>query len=142
MAEQPEEVRTDARDVAFVSRKIQLPAVVLLDVIVGNLKFSAEGDDESGYRITVDRLGAKSRRYFVRRINRAYFVVTNGTASEAGNQALYLLKAGRNKEAQSLLNWMREQMHKGGGNDPLAGPVFPRFSNVGDAASERDETGG
>ncbi len=29
---------------------------------------------------------------------------------------------------------MREQMHKGGGDDPLAGPVFPRFWNVGDAA--------
>ncbi len=118
----------------LLAGKSQLPAVVLLDVTIGNLKFSAEGDDESGYRITLNRLGAKATQYFVTKDNGAYFVVTNGTASEAGNEALYLLNAGRNKEAQSLLNWMREQMHKGGGDDPLAGPVFPRFWSVGDAA--------
>jgi len=118
----------------LMAGRSNLPAVVLLDVFVGNLKFGATGDDDSGYQITVDRVGAKSTQYFVTKENGAYLVGTDGSPSEAGNLALYLLKAGRNKEAQSLLNWMREQMHKGGGDDPLAGPVFPRFWNVGDQA--------
>jgi len=112
-----------------------LPATVMLDVVMGNLKYSAQGDDDSGYRITVDRVGAKSSQYFVTKENGAYLIVTDGnTPSEAGNQVLFLLKSGRNKEAQSLLNWMRERMHKGGGDDPLAGPLFPRFWNVDDPA--------
>lgn len=112
-----------------------LPAVVLFDVIAGNLKFNAQGDDQSGYVITVDSLGSKSRQYFVTKEDGRYQVVTDGnTPSEAGNYVLFLLKVGRNKEAQSLLNWTRERMHKGGGDDPLSGAVFPRFWTVGDSA--------
>ena len=45
--------------------------------------------------------------------------------SESGNQVLYLLTAHREKEARSLLDWTRERVHKGGGDDPLAGSIFP-----------------
>ena len=110
-----------------------LPEAVMFDFIVGGMKFSSQGDDDSGYRITVDRVGSKSSQYFVTEENGAWLIVTDGSEpSEAGNQVLYLLKAGRTKEAQSLLNWMRERMHKGGGDDPLAGPIFPRFWNAND----------
>jgi tetratricopeptide (TPR) repeat protein len=51
-----------------------------------------------------------------------------------GNYLLYLLKNGRDKEARSLLDWIRDSMHKGGGDDPLSGPLLPRFWTVGDPA--------
>ena len=122
----------------LMAARSNLPAVVLLDVIVSNTKLSAEGDDDSGYRITMDNLGAKLRQFFVTRENGSYLVVTDGdTPAEAGNQALYLLQQGRDKEAQSLLNWMRERVHKGGGDDPLSGPIFPRFWTQGDAADAK-----
>jgi tetratricopeptide (TPR) repeat protein len=113
-----------------------LPSATLLDVIAGNLKLVAGGDDDSGYQITVDSLGAKSLRYFVTRENGVYRMVAaeNSKPSEAGNQVLYLLKSGRDKEARSLLDWTRDSMHKGGGDDPLSGSLLPRFWTVGDPA--------
>ena len=117
----------------LMASRSSLPEAVMLDVVLGEMKLSAQGDDDSGYRVTVDRVGAKSSQYFVTKENGSYLIVTDGSnPSEAGNQALYLLKAGRIKEAQSLLNWMRERMHRGGGDDPLSGPIFPRFWNVND----------
>ena len=115
-----------------------LTASVLLDVIAGNLKLSAEGDDTSGYRVTVHRLGSKSQNYFVVKENGRFKVVTDGNPpSEAGNEALYLLSIGHDSEARSLLDWMRDRMHKGGGDDPLSGPLMPRFWTVGDTADHK-----
>jgi len=115
-----------------------LTASVLLDVIVGNLKLSAEGDDASGYRVTVHRFGSKSQNYFVVKENGRFKVVTDGTPpSEAGNEALYLLSIGQDSQARSLLDWMRDRMHKGGGDDPLSGPLLPRFWSVGDPADHK-----
>jgi len=63
----------------------------------------------------------------------AYKVVTSGGRfSETGNEVLYLLKSGREKEARALLDWLRGMTHKGGGDDPLSGPSFPHFWTAGD----------
>jgi tetratricopeptide (TPR) repeat protein len=115
-----------------------LPARVLLDLIADNLKLSVEGDDGSGYKVTIHSLGAKAQSYFVVKEEGRFKVVTDGTKhSEAGNEALYLLSTGHDAEARSLLNWMRDRTHKGGGDDPLAGPLLPRFWTVGDAADHK-----
>jgi tetratricopeptide (TPR) repeat protein len=111
-----------------------LPAATLLDIFAGNLKLAAEGGDESGYRITLESLGSRSIKYFVSQDNGAYRIIAadGGKYSVPGNYALYLLKNGRDKEARSLLDWMRDGMHKGGGDDPLSGAMLPRFWTVGD----------
>jgi tetratricopeptide (TPR) repeat protein/transglutaminase-like putative cysteine protease len=110
-----------------------LPASVLLDVIAGNLKLTVEGDDETGHRISMQSLGSNTQRFFVTKEDGAYKIVTDGTTlSESGNEVLYLLHAGREREARSLLDWTRDRMHKGGGDDPLSGPLLPRFWSVGD----------
>jgi tetratricopeptide (TPR) repeat protein len=113
-----------------------LPAAALMDIIAGHLKLTSEGDDETGYRITCESLGSKSTTYFVTRDNGSYRVVASEDSRYAvtGNYLLYLLKNGRDKEARSLLDWIRDSMHKGGGDDPLSGPLLPRFWSVGDAA--------
>jgi tetratricopeptide (TPR) repeat protein len=113
-----------------------LPAAALMDIIAGHLKLTSEGDDETGYRITSESLGAKSTIYFVTRDNGSYRVVAaeGSRYSVTGNYLLYLLKNDRDKEARSLLDWIRDSMHKGGGDDPLSGPLLPRFWTVGDPA--------
>jgi len=109
-----------------------LPTVVLIDATIGNMKFSSEGSDAKGYKVSVQSLGVKPQQYFVVKESEGYRVVGNGSKlSEIGNAALYLLDAGRNAEAASLLDWMRERVHKGGGDDPLWGPLFPNFWTVG-----------
>ena len=111
-----------------------LPANVLLDVMTGNLKLSSEGDDRSGHKVSMQSLGSQAQQFFVTKEDGVYKVVTDGKDfSEAGNEVLYLLAAGRDDEARSLLNWMRDRVHKGGGDDPLVGPLLPRFWTVGDA---------
>jgi tetratricopeptide (TPR) repeat protein len=113
-----------------------LPAAALMDYIAGHLKLTSEGDDEKGYKITCESLGAKPVTFFVTRDNGSYRVVAAESSSYAvtGNYLLYLLKNGRDKEARSLLDWIRDSMHKGGGDDPLSGPLLPRFWTVGDPA--------
>jgi len=110
-----------------------MTSAVLLDVIAGSLKFTVEGSDSSGHKVTVQSLGAKPQHFFVSKEDGTYKVVTDGTpVSEAGFEVLYLLHAGREAEARSLLDWMRDRLHKGGGDDPLSGPLLPRFWTVGD----------
>ncbi|MGB7984092.1 MAG: DUF3857 domain-containing protein [Terracidiphilus sp.] len=108
----------------------------LMDFIAGNLKLSAEGDDESGYLITVESLGSNVTKYFVTRDEGAYHVVAaeNSLHAVTGNYLLYLLKNNRTKEAHSLLDRVRDLMHRGGGDDPLSGQLLPRFWTVGDPA--------
>ena len=47
------------------------------------------------------------------------------------------IQAGDLKGAKALLDWMREDLHLEGGDDPLGGPVFPRFWTKGEAADAR-----
>lgn len=117
-----------------MSAQSGLPVSVLLDAMAGTLKLSAEGDDETGHRISMQTLGSKATQLFVTREDGTYKVVTDGAdTSESGNEVLYLLRSGRLREAQSLLNWTRDRMHRGGGDDELSGPLLPRFWTVGDA---------
>lgn len=107
---------------------------VLLDVMAGNLKFKSEGADDTGYRVTAEGFNWSPTQYFVTRENGGYRIVGNiRQFALAGNYALFLLQNGREKEARALLDWIREREHKGGGDDPLSGPLFPRFWTVGDA---------
>jgi tetratricopeptide (TPR) repeat protein len=121
-----------------IAEKSNMPGSLLLDLIAGNIKLSAEGSDASGYKIALHSIGAQTKNFFVVKEDGRYKIVTDGsTPSEAGNEALYLLSTGRDAEARSLLDWMRDRMHKGGGDDPLSGPLLPRFWTVGDAADHK-----
>jgi tetratricopeptide (TPR) repeat protein len=109
------------------------PTPVLVDLMAGHLKLTVTGDDRVGHRVTLQSLGAEPQPYFVSKEDNGYRVVTDGkTYSEVGNAALYLLRSGKEAEARSLLDWMRDQVHRGGGDDPLSGPLFPRFWTAGD----------
>jgi len=118
------------------SQRSGLPAAALMDLIAGHLKLTSEGSDETGYRITSESLGSKSTKYLVTRDEGSYHVLAaeGSRYAVSGNYLLYLLKNGRDPEARALLDWMREDMHKGGGDDPLSGPLLPRFWTVGDPA--------
>ena len=116
------------------ARSYNWPLAVFLDVVAGNLKLKSEGADDTGYRVSAEGFNWLPTQYFVTREDGGYRLVgSNHQPSQAGNYALYLLKNGREKEARALLDWIREWEHKGGGDDPLSGSLFPRFWTVGDA---------
>lgn len=116
-----------------LSEGSNLPSGTLLDLIAGNLKLSVDGDNSTGYKVSAQSIGAAAQSYFVVNEEGRLKIVTDGAnPAEAGHEALYLLNAGRDKEARTLLDWARDRMHKGGGDDPLSGPLLPRFWSVGD----------
>jgi len=121
----------------LISEDTGMPPVVFLDLMAGNMKLSSEGSDDKGYNISLLSLGSKARQFFVSKDDGRYVIVTDGDRStEAGNEVLYLLGQKRDAEARSLLDWMRERRHLGGGDDPLSGPLFPRFWTLGQQGDE------
>jgi tetratricopeptide (TPR) repeat protein len=115
-----------------IARQSQLPVSVMRDLIWGNLKYTCEGDDKRGYRVSLQSIGAEAQQIFVSREDGHYKIVASGTdTAEIGNYAIYLLKNSREAEAVNLLDWKRGLVHRGGGDDPLEGELFPRFWTEG-----------
>jgi tetratricopeptide (TPR) repeat protein len=113
----------------------------LADVMMGSAKFSVEGSDAVGYRVTVTSLGAEPQVYFVTKQAAEYRMVTNDRPGEdAGNQVLAWLDAGNTAAAKQWLDWARETLKRGEGDDPLAGPLLPRFwEEAGEQGTAPDE---
>lgn len=118
-----------------VASEAGLPMPVLRDSVLGRMKIFSEGNDKSGYRVTLQELGSASRQFFVVHEKDGYRIVAEQTSTESvGNEALYLLKSGNEAEAAALLNWRRNFAHLGGGDDPLQGMLFPRFWTTGETS--------
>ncbi len=116
-----------------VSVKTGLPTIVMQDIVFGSMTIITESSSEPGFRIVVQTMASPPRRLFVVKEDGVFKILTAGDDSAAaGNAALYLLHHNREAEARSLLNWKREQMQSGDGDDPLGGNLFPRFWPSGD----------
>ena len=115
------------------AERSNMPSASLMDFIAGHLKMTIEGSDDSGYRATAQNLGSNATKYFVTRDEGRYRLLAAEASRNAviGNYLLYLLHNQRDTEAHALLDWARNNMHKGGGDDPLSGPLLPRFWSVG-----------
>jgi tetratricopeptide (TPR) repeat protein len=80
-------------------------------------------------------------------INTTFFVVkeygqyklldSEDKPNAIGLEILDRIKAGDLKGAKALLDWLREDTHLEGGDDPLGGATFPRFWIKGQAADAR-----
>jgi Flp pilus assembly protein TadD len=101
---------------------------VTLDILAQAFDPKIEGGDESGYRIKVQVPGGSNLTFFVVKEDSAYKLLD--TTQEPNAIALEMLdriQAGDLHGAKVLLDWLREDTHLEGGDDPLGGPVFPRF---------------
>jgi tetratricopeptide (TPR) repeat protein len=117
-----------------IAERMGMAPSVLEDATLGNMKLTAKGDDETGYRVTLQFMGAAPEQFFVTKEDSHYRIVASqDDSSEVGTEAIYLLHHGDEKQARSLLDWKRDQLHKGGGDDPLTGPLLPRFWTSGES---------
>jgi tetratricopeptide (TPR) repeat protein/transglutaminase-like putative cysteine protease len=104
---------------------------VLRDVILGSTTLKSTGDDATGYRVVSQTVGSEASHYFVVKEDGTYKLVADEhDAAEVGNLALYALEHNEPALAKSVLDWKREQMHRGGGDDVFSGPLLPRFWTV------------
>ncbi len=108
------------------------------DILLKMLDPKGEGDDATGYREKVQMLGGSTMTAFVVKEDGQYKLLD--TLDKPNSIALEMVdrvNAGDLKGTKALLDWMREDQHLEGGDDPLGGPVFPRFWTKGEAADAR-----
>ena len=112
------------------------PADIMIDISMAAVEFASEGDDASGYRVKIKTPGQKDKTQFVVKENGKYLIL-DGTenANACGYEILDRLRAGNVAGAKLMLDWVRDDEHLAGGDDPLAGEAFPRMWTKGKDAS-------
>jgi tetratricopeptide (TPR) repeat protein len=106
-----------------------LPMNVAMEIGLGAMELSQEGNDETGHRVRM-RLrtavpGAKpiSETFYIVRENERY-VIAASTHASVGVSVLHFADVNDLESARTWLNWVREEIGAGGGDDPLASPPF------------------
>ena len=103
----------------------------ILDHTMGNITVTAEGNDQTGYKVIWQQVGVAPDRLYVVKEDGHYTLTSDGTTFiQMGNHILYLLDQGRNDEARAELDWERGKLRKDNADDPLAGFILPMFWTV------------
>lgn len=114
---------------------------VLMDVNLTRAQPKVQGNDSTGYKVTLwSDSTYKSARYIVKEDGHYKVLCNSYYAWVVAQEALDRADANDLAGARVLLDWLREDAHIAGGDDPLGGPAFPRLWMKGkeaDAASIR-----
>jgi transglutaminase-like putative cysteine protease/Flp pilus assembly protein TadD len=97
-----------------------------------------EGGDDVGYREKIQIPGSINITYFVVKEDGQYKLLDAAEKPDAmALEMLDRIASGDLKGAKALLDWLREDSHLEGGDDPLGGATFPRFWIKGEAPDAR-----
>ena len=108
---------------------------VTTDIFLQAFDPKGDGNDATGYREKIQIPGGMNVTFFVVKENGAYKLLdTNDKPNAIALEMLDRIKSGDLNGGKVLLDWLREDQHLEGGDDPLGGPVFPRFWTKGQAA--------
>jgi len=111
---------------------------VTVDIVLQAFDPKAEGNDATGYREKVQIPGGAMMTAFVVKEKGEYKLLdTNEKPNSIALEMLDRINSGDLQGTKVLLDWLREDVHLEGGDDPLGGPVFPRFWTKGQAADAR-----
>jgi tetratricopeptide (TPR) repeat protein/transglutaminase-like putative cysteine protease len=111
---------------------------VTVDVMLKAFDPKVEGNDQTGYRVKVQIPGGNSTTFFVVKEDGKYKLLdSEDKPNSIALEILDRVKSGDLQGAKVLLDWLREDSHLEGGDDPLGGPVFPRFWTRGAAPDAR-----
>ncbi|HWH59634.1 MAG TPA: DUF3857 domain-containing protein [Terriglobales bacterium] len=105
---------------------------VTIDLLLQMIDSKVEGDDASGYRENIHVPNAPQMTLYVVKEDGRYKILDSSQKPNAlALEVLDRIAANNVAGAAILLNWVRDEQHIGGGDDPLAGPAFPRFWTKG-----------
>jgi tetratricopeptide (TPR) repeat protein len=113
-------------------------ADVGLDLQITRAQPKIEGNDSAGYKVTLWPSYGKSSRYIVKEDSHYKLLGTSRDEEGVALEALDRIAANDLAGARVLIDWLREDWHLAGGDDPLSSAAFPRFWSKGkdpDAAS-------
>jgi transglutaminase-like putative cysteine protease/Flp pilus assembly protein TadD len=108
---------------------------VTLDLMVQAFQPKTEGNDATGYRVIMQVPGSPKMTGYVVKEDGKYKVLDMARNPDAiGLEILDRVQANNLDGARVLLDWLRDEQHLEGGDDPLAGLSFPRFWTKGQQA--------
>jgi tetratricopeptide (TPR) repeat protein len=118
-----------------------MPPAVVGDLSFGTMRVQSDGNDKTGYRLRLrSESGVNMPALFVVRQNGGYVVrATTSTVDTIGAAVLAFVNAGDLESARTWLNWTREDVQAGGGDDPLRGMPFASLWPKDNAAMNADE---
>jgi transglutaminase-like putative cysteine protease/tetratricopeptide (TPR) repeat protein len=133
-------VRSETRTLSGEARNGEF-ADIGLDMSVARAQPASQGDDSIGYKITLwPSASYKSSFYVVREAGQYKVLGSSRFPAAVALEVLDRVAANDVKGARALLDWLREDWHLAGGDDPLDGAAFPRIWSRGmdaDAAKMR-----
>ena len=110
-------------------------ADVGLDISLTRAQPKLQGDDAFGYKVTLwPSASYKSSRYVVKEGGHYRILATSRFPAPIGLEVLDRLASNDLVGARVLLDWLREDWHLPGGDDPLVGAPFPHIWTKGAAA--------
>jgi tetratricopeptide (TPR) repeat protein len=131
----PEEIETTLKAGGTIRRALSrtgFPADVMLDVVLPAMQVQVEGDDAIGYRVTLRPMGANKMTMWVVKEEGNYRILDGAEKPNSiGLEILERLDKGNTAGAKAMLDWVRDEEHLAGGDDPLAGYAFPRLWTKG-----------
>jgi transglutaminase-like putative cysteine protease/tetratricopeptide (TPR) repeat protein len=143
-AEDPDELKKELEAGKKVSSQLARQGSsldVTIDLMLQGFDPKSEGDDAGGYRDKIQIPGGPRLTFFVVKEGGQYKLLDSTDKPNAiALEMLERVRSGDLKGAKVLLDWVREDQHLGGGDDPLGGPVFPRFWIKGQSADAQKMT--
>ncbi|MBZ5598777.1 MAG: DUF3857 domain-containing protein [Acidobacteriia bacterium] len=106
-------------------------ADVGLDLEITRAQPKIEGNDSTGYKVTLWLSYSKSERYIVKEDGHYKLLATSYDVGGIGLEVLDRLAANDQAGARVLLDWLRDGWHLAGGDDPLSSAAFPRLWTKG-----------
>lgn len=128
----PDELKNQDRQLRTTFSRSGLSPEVGLDILMTMLQPSVEGSDQTGYRAKLQIPGAQNLTMFVVKETGAYKLLDAATdPNSVGLQILDRVDANDLVGARTFLDWVRDEQHLTGGDDPLSSKAFPRIWTKG-----------
>jgi len=118
-------VKDEKETLTGKARAGQFPDVGL-DLMFTRAQPKVQGNDTTGYKVTLwPSAKYKSARYVIKEDGHYKVLATSRYFAGIGLEVLDHIAANDLTGARTLLDWLREDEHLEGGDDPLAGAPFP-----------------
>jgi tetratricopeptide (TPR) repeat protein/transglutaminase-like putative cysteine protease len=127
------------------AEKSGLTPIALSEIALSSARYSVEGSESLGFKITVQTMGSEPQYVYITREDGQYRCLqysssSNEVPEEIGWEVLSRLEKHDLAGARKWLDWAREAVHLSENDDPFSGQSFPHFwtkGQEGDAAAIR-----
>jgi tetratricopeptide (TPR) repeat protein len=113
--------------------RVDSTPTTILDLSTATFEVQQDGNDETGYRLrlrasagTATTASSALAIFVVQRDGKYFVAGFSNTPTALGMEALKLADDGKVELARTWLNWARELVSAGGGDEPLSGSPFAR----------------